>query len=488
MSYRSVAQLTAIIDSLPTAIVMLDPTGKIALVNAQAERLFGYPRAEMIGEMVELLVPNRFRKGHPPLRIGFTKDPTARPMGAGRDLFGLRKDGTEFPIEIGLNPTKTEEGLFVVSAIVDITERKRMEARFRATVESAPTAMVMIDQAGMIVLVNTELERLFGYDRQELLHKKIEVLLPERFRSAHPGLRTQYFGSPDARRMGAGRDLAGLRKNGTEFPIEIGLNPVQTDEGLFVLSAVVDISERTRQAAALRQSNEALERSNIDLQRFAYIASHDLQTPMRSIASFVDLLRSNYDDKLDAQGKDWIRRTSQSVNHLQTLIQDLLEYSRVDAQARPFERVSIRDVFDRAMSLLDASIRESRAEITSGELPDVTGEPSQLVQLMLNLMGNALKYRGSEAPHIHVSAEKRGADWTFAVRDNGIGIAPRHHQRIFEIFKRLHDAKEYPGSGIGLAVCRRIVSRHGGRIWVESESGKGSVFYFTIVEGTVTPS
>jgi PAS domain S-box-containing protein len=483
MSARTVAQLAAIIDSVPTAIVMVDPRGTIDLANAQAERLFKYARAELIGESVEMLVPHRFRGGHPALRKSFHERPSARRMGAGRDLFGLRKDGTEFPIEIGLNPIETDEGLYVVSAIVDITDRKRMEARFRGMVESAPTAMLMVDHDGMIVVVNAELERLFGYGREELLHKKVEALLPKRFSASHPALRAGYVSSPRARPMGVGRDLAGLRKDGTEFPIEIGLNPIETDEGVFVLGAVVDISERTRQAEWLQQSHEALERSNIDLQRFAYIASHDLQTPMRSIASFVELLGSTYGDRLDAQGRDWLRRTTESITHLQTMVRDLLDYSRVDSGAHPFQRISFRDVVDRAILLLDASIGESGATITIGELPEVTGEIAQLVQLMLNLIGNAIKYRTREPPHVRVSAERRGDDWIFAVGDNGIGIAPKHHERIFDLFKRLHEAKEYPGNGIGLAVSRRIVSRHGGKIWVESESGKGSVFYFTVAEG-----
>jgi light-regulated signal transduction histidine kinase (bacteriophytochrome) len=207
---------------------------------------------------------------------------------------------------------------------------------------------------------------------------------------------------------------------------------------------------------------------------------------MRSIASFVELLQSTYADKLDAQANDWIRRTHESIRHLQTLIRDLLEYSRVDAQAHPFERVSVREVFERAVTLLDASVRESGAEVTCGELPEVMGERLQLVQLLQNLIGNGLKYRGKNSPRIHVSAKRKGGEWIFAVQDNGIGIAPKHHERIFEIFQRLHDQKEYPGTGIGLAVCRRVVHRHGGRIWVESEPGKGSVFYFTIAEGTVT--
>jgi PAS domain S-box-containing protein len=364
----------------------------------------------------------------------------------------------------------------------EISEQKRLEARFRATVESAPMGMVMIDDSGTMVLVNAEMERLFGYGREELLGRKIEGLIPGHFRSAHPSRRDRYFAAPRSRRMGEGRDLFGLRKDGSEFPVEIGLSPVTTDEGSFVLAAIVDISERLRQASALRHSHEALERSNIELQRFAYVASHDLQTPMRGIASFAELLQTTYADKLDAQAKDWIRRVVQSTRQMQTLVRDLLEYSRVDSQPHPFQPVPFREVFDHAVSLLDASVREANAEVSCGELPVVTGDRSQLVQLMLNLIGNALKYRGADPPRVHVSAERSAGEdtWTFAVRDNGIGIDRRHQEQIFEIFRRLHDQKEIPGTGIGLAVCRRVVQRHGGRIWVESEPGRGSTFFFTI--------
>jgi light-regulated signal transduction histidine kinase (bacteriophytochrome) len=206
------------------------------------------------------------------------------------------------------------------------------------------------------------------------------------------------------------------------------------------------------------------------------------------VASFVGLLQATYEDKLDSQAKDWIRRIVGSVKHLQTLVRDLLECSRVDAQDRPFEPVPFREVFDHAVSLLDSSMREAAAEISCDDLPVVVGDRSQLVQLMLNLIGNSIKYRSAEAPRIHVSAKRQDEEWVFAVRDNGIGIAPRFHERIFEIFQRLHDQREYLGTGIGLAVCRRVVHRHGGRIWVESEMGAGSAFYFTFPEGAVNPA
>ncbi|MDB6037245.1 MAG: multi-sensor signal transduction histidine kinase, partial [Verrucomicrobiales bacterium] len=234
--------------------------------------------------------------------------------------------------------------------------------------------------------------------------------------------------------------------------------------------------------AELKQSNEALERSNVELAQFAYIASHDLQTPLRNISGFVQLIKLNYADKLDERGRDWIRRAVQSAEQMHTLIRDVLEYSRVDSRARPFELVSLREVFNDAVGLLEASIRDAGGEVTRGELPTVIGDRSQLVQLLQNLIGNGLKYRSEKTPHVHVSAQCGGHEWTISISDNGMGIAPRHYERIFEIFKRLHNQQEYPGTGIGLAVCRRVVNRHAGKIWVESRSDQGSTFNFTIPE------
>jgi PAS domain S-box-containing protein len=233
-----------VVEAAPNAIVMINQSGAIEMVNAQAERVFGYARSELLGQPVEMLVPERFRTGHPGMRCSFFAEPRSRPMGAARDLYALRKNGSEFPVEIGLNPIETDEGTMVLSAIVDISERKRLEERFRLVVESAPNAMVMINQTGAIEMVNAQAERVFGYVRAELLGQPVEMLVPERFRDGHPGMRCSFFAEPRSRPMGAGRDLYALRKNGSEFPVEIGLNPIETDEGTMVLSAIVDISER----------------------------------------------------------------------------------------------------------------------------------------------------------------------------------------------------------------------------------------------------
>jgi light-regulated signal transduction histidine kinase (bacteriophytochrome) len=278
-------------------------------------------------------------------------------------------------------------------------------------------------------------------------------------------------------------ELRCVRKDRSELDVEVRGKPFDQRKRNQRLVTIEDVSERKRRAVELREMNDALARSNQDLQRFAYIASHDLQTPLRSIASFVELLQSTYGAQMDAQGNDWLKRTSHSVEHLQTLIRDLLEYSRIDVEPRAFETVSMREALHSATTLIEAAIRDANATITADELPEVNGDRSQLVQLLLNLVSNAIKYRGKAAPTVHISAQSRPHDWLFAIRDNGIGIAPKHHQRVFEIFKRLHDQKEYPGTGIGLAICTRVVDRHGGKIWVESTSGEGSTFFFTIAKG-----
>ena len=233
----------------------------------------------------------------------------------------------------------------------------------------------------------------------------------------------------------------------------------------------------------LAKANETLESSNIELQQFAYVASHDLQSPLRSISGFVQLLKMDYEEQLDDQARDYIRRTVQSIVQMQTLIRDLLSYSRVDARSRPFVAVPLADVFRGSVSLLQLSIRDAGGQVTCDELPVVLGDSSQLAQLMMNLISNGLKYHGTDPPHVHVSAEPgtKKSEWIVSVRDNGIGIDPKYFGRIFEIFKRLHDQNAYPGTGIGLAVCRRVVERHGGTIWVESEPGHGSNFRFSMV-------
>jgi signal transduction histidine kinase len=288
---------------------------------------------------------------------------------------------------------------------------------------------------------------------------------------------------------------AGLR-GAFAFPVQLGHEPCgvmefftrQTeppDEPLRdvlagVGSQIGQFIERTRAEDQLRQASAELQRSNTDLQQFAYVASHDLFEPLRMVTSYLQLLCDRYEDKLDQEAHEFIGFALDGAQRMQALIKDLLAYARVDTRGRSFEAVNCEHTFVAAMSNLKIAIDEANAVITHDALPTVQGDSVQLTQLFQNLIGNAIKFHGSEAPRIHVGAQRTGDEWTFSVRDNGIGIDPKNFERIFAIFQRLHTRHEYSGTGIGLAICKKIVERHGGRIWLESELGKGSTFWFTL--------
>jgi PAS domain S-box-containing protein len=468
------------VEACPNGMIMTDAKGKILLVNTEVERLFGYSREELLSQSIDILVPAAIRVQHCGHRASFVARPQARRMGVGRDLFGVRKDGTQIPVEIGLNPIRTSDGLMILSAITDITERKLSDERFRLVVEACPSGMIMTDPDGKIALVNAEAERLFGYAREELFGRSIEILVPAMARPGHAKHRKDFVAAPEARRMGIGRDLYGARKNGTKIPIEIGLNPIQTSDGLMVLSAITDISERKRAAEDLAKRSEQLERSNADLGQFAHVASHDLQEPLRMVSSYTSLLAEHYKDRTDDKSERYIRYVLDGAKRMQQLIQDLLSYSRVDSQAELPVLINSEIVLKTALTNLKLAIEESQAEIGFNALPAVQADGVQLTQVFQNLIGNALKFYGDRPPQIRIGAKLSDDNWVFHVEDNGIGIEKEYAERVFQMFQRLHERGRYEGSGIGLAIVKKIVERHGGRVWFESKPKIGTTFYFTI--------
>ncbi len=241
-----------------------------------------------------------------------------------------------------------------------------------------------------------------------------------------------------------------------------------------------EISNRQHAESALLKSNQELARSNAELEQFAYVASHDLQAPLATIASYAQLLEKRYKDQLDSQASKFIGNIVQGCTRMQTLIDDLLEYSRVGRSQKPFQMTNCNHALEQALANLQGAIRETQAVVTYNELPAVMGDISQLVQLFQNLVSNAIKYRHNAPPVVHITACKQEKNWLFSVSDNGIGIATQHQERIFQIFQRLHTQREYSGTGIGLAICQKIVERHGGCIWVESAPDRGSTFHFTL--------
>jgi PAS domain S-box-containing protein len=368
------------------------------------------------------------------------------------------------------------------------------EAHAGWILEAVSEARVVVDRTGRIVFVNRPTEAWFGYRREELIGQTVEVLVPERHRDAHSEHRAIFTYQPRPRPMGAGRELYARRKDGSEFPVDISLWPLERDGGLFILAAVRDITEHKRLQAQLVAEHRELEqtkhelektvaelkRSNTELEQFAYVASHDLQEPLRMVASYTQLLAKRYHGKLDADADEFIGYAVDGATRMQRLIKDLLAYSRVTTKGQAFERVDCKELLKEVLSDLRLAVEESRAVVTQGALPIVMADGVQLRQLLQNLIGNAIKFRSEEAPWVHVSAERRNNEWLFSVRDNGIGIDPEYAERIFIIFQRLHNREEYPGTGIGLAMCKKIVERHGGHMWVKSQLGEGATFYFTL--------
>lgn len=468
-----------IVESSPNAIVLVNKEGKIAYINSQTEKLFGYTRAELIGQVVELLIPERYSAAHPGFRNMFFGSPTVRSMGAGRELFAIRKDKTEFPIEIGLNPLVTVDGTLVLASIIDITERKKAEERFRLVVESAPNAMVLVNATGLITLVNDQTEKLFGYKRDELIGKKLEILIPERFRGQHPDHRSNFFSDPQVRPMGAGRDLFALRKDGTEIQVEIGLNPIETAEGHMVLASIIDITERKMQELTLKKQVE-LEVKNKELEQFAYLASHDLQEPLRTVSNYMQLFEEEYSGRLDESAKKYIQSVNTATKRMSILIKSLLGFSRL-GRNKKLSYVDVSKIINDVIADLETMIRTSNAVIEVHDMPEIYAYETELRLLFQNLIANALKFRKVNIrPEIQIRAERLNQKWKFSVIDNGIGIAPKHFEKVFSIFQRLHTQEEYEGNGIGLANCKKIVELHDGEIWVKSNLGEGSTFNFTV--------
>jgi PAS domain S-box-containing protein len=479
-----------LLEAAPDAMVVVNPAGEIVLLNVQAEKQFGYNRDELVGQQVKNIIPEGFAERLIADGTRSAAEALAQQIGTGIELNGRRRNGTEFPIEIMLSPLESAEGVLVTAAIRNITTRRdaethlaQMESRYRGLLEAAPDAMVVVNPAGEIILLNVQAEKQFGYHRDELLGQKVKNIIPEGFAERLIADGTRSAAEALAQQIGTGIELNGRRKDGSEFPIEIMLSPLENADGVLVTAAIRNITERKKSEEHLVKTVGELKRSNDELQQFAYVSSHDLQEPLRMVTSYTQLLAGRYKGRLDSDADEFIAFAVDGCNRMQGLIKDLLAYSRAGTNGKVLSEVSAENALKEALANLRTTIDQSSAVVTHDALPDIRTDETQLTQVFQNLVGNAIKYHGTEIPHVHVSATKNGGnEWTFSVRDNGLGIDPQYFDRIFILFQRLHGRDEFEGTGIGLAICKKILERLGGRIWVESQPEKGSTFYFALPE------
>ncbi|HVS90113.1 MAG TPA: PAS domain S-box protein [Candidatus Acidoferrum sp.] len=464
------------------AIFMLDPRGRIVSWNAGAERIKGYKAEEIIGHNFSCFFPPEdIKRGKPEKVLRMT---AASGRHEEQDMC-VRKDGSRFLASVTFtalrDPAGSLRGFSEISR--DLSESEESGAKYRGLLEAAPDAMVVVNQGGKIVLLNVQAEKQFGYRRDELVGQKVKNIIPEGFAERLIADGTRTAAEALAQQIGTGIELTGRRKNGSDFPIEIMLSPRESAEGILVTAAIRDITERKKSEEHLMKTVGELKRSNDELQQFAYVASHDLQEPLRMVASYTQLLAQRYKGRLDSDADEFIAYAVDGSNRMQGLIQDLLAYSRAGINGKVLREISSENALKEALTNLRATIEESGAVVTHDSLPAITTDHTQLAQVFQNLVGNAIKYRSAEVPHVHVSATKNGGnEWIFSVRDNGLGIDPQYFERIFILFQRLHGPKEFKGTGIGLAICKKMLERLGGRIWVESQPEKGSTFYFVLPE------
>ncbi len=457
-----------LLDAVPAGIIVTHQDGRISYLNAEAERLFGYSRNELLGQSIDTLLPDRFSGHHSKLRQGYIEQPSTRYMGAGRDLYGKRKDNSEFPLEIGLRPLIADGEQFIVATIVNITRRKQLEERLVKVIEASPYGQLLVDERGIIQLINPSLLSLFGYTKEELLGESMDILLPERYRKGHEKLRAGYVQKPSLRAMGLGRDLTGRHKSGTEIPIEIGLSPVESDAGSLTLAVVTDISERKRLELNLKQANAHLE-------EFTYVASHDLKSPLRGISDLVEWINEDLGENSTESIQKNIERIRLRIGRMERLIDDLLLYARAGKKAKESTAINVEALIAEIIDLhpIPAHFKIQQeihiSEINAAKIP--------LETVLRNLFTNALKHHTGVAPCITISAEASGSYCLFKVIDNGPGIPVAAQERVFRLFQTLNNNSS-SGSGIGLALAKRLTESHGGQIELISDAdSKGCSFH-----------
>jgi PAS domain S-box-containing protein len=510
----SEAKYRGLLEAAPDAMVVVNQDGEIVLLNVQAEKQFGYRRDELLGQRVTAIIPEGFAERLLADALRSTAEALEQQIGTGIELNGRRKDGGAFPIEIMLSPHESADGILVTAAIRDISVRREAEKHLiqmtqdlslkhrllQSVVEGTSDPIYIRDREDRFVLANSACAKLFNRSENEMAGIRLPDLMPD---WACRGITDS---DREIMRIGTTRtveEIVAVDAVDRIFLTTKGPYRDADNNTIGTIGIARDITELRRLDAArlealthdirvrkvaeehLADTVAELKRSNDELEQFAYIASHDLQEPLRMVASYTQLLAERYKGRLDSDADDFIAFAADGANRMQQVILDLLAYSRAGADVREAHQISSERALQLALGNLQAAITESGAMVTHDALPDITMDDRQLTQIFQNLVGNAIKYRGVEPPRIHVAVNTGDPnEWKFSVRDNGLGIESQYFEKIFVLFQRLHGPEEFEGTGIGLAICKKLLDRIGGRVWVESQPQQGSVFSFTIPKGT----
>lgn len=499
-STDSQSRLQAIIDTAIDGIITIDNRGLVETMNPAAARIFGYQPDEVIGRNISMLMPEPDRSLHDVYIHNYHETGVGQIIGKGREVLGKKKDGTVFPFLLSISEVRLHDKQIFTGIVHDISDLKKTETalresenKFNSIIKTAVDGIITIDTRGIMEMINPAAQKLFGYDELELLGRNISMLMPEPDSSLHDAYMERYHQTGVPHIIGIGREVSGLRKDGTVFPFFLSISEVQLADRKVYTGFVHDITQQKVSEERLRRYAAELERSNRELQDFAYVSSHDLQEPLRKIQAFGDRLKTKEYDKLSDQGKDYVDRMLNAASRMQNLINDLLDFSRVTTKSKPFVRVNLDNILTDVLSDLEVTIEQTGAKIERSPLPVIEAEPTQMRQLFQNLISNAIKFRKEGVTPVVTIASRavqRQAHMTstpgdemveITIEDNGIGFDEKYLDRIFNIFQRL-EGQKYEGSGIGLAVCRKIAVRHGGDITAKSTPGQGTRFIITLAK------
>jgi PAS domain S-box-containing protein len=472
-------------DQYPDAIVAKTPDGIVTMWNKGAESIFGYSAEEAVGKMLtDLIVPADLQDEERRLLVEAEKGGSATGEGLRR-----KKNLSLVYVSITVKVIRAPNGsiqLFLTSA-KDIThlkvlrDAKLVQSRYGEILESTPDGIVIVNPTGRIVFTSVQAQTLFGYERNELLGKPVEELLPEHFRSVHVGHRAQFFSQPRARAMGMGLDLYGLRKDNSEFPVEISLSPLQTEEGVLVMSAIRDTTFKKTAEKQMKERTLELEAANNELGAFSYSVSHDLRAPLRAINGFCRIIMEDFAGGLQPELVRYLQLITKNTVHMGQLVDDLLKFSQLSRQQLQTQTINMTLLVTTVIEEQTTEDERGRITFALSELPACQADQALMKQVWTNLISNAVKFsRGTPSPVIEIGFRSINGKGTFFIKDNGVGFDMEYAQKLFGVFQRLHKAEDFEGTGVGLALVQRIIHRHGGKVWAESEPGKGTTFFFTL--------